>query len=50
VQFDLNTHREHTENMDSLLNFCMRGSSKAHRDAMIKEYKRKEEKKKEELR
>jgi hypothetical protein len=28
----------------------MRGSSKGHRDAMVKEYKRREEKKKEELR
>ena len=28
----------------------MRGSAKSHRDSMIKEYKRREEKKKEELR
>jgi hypothetical protein len=36
--------------MDSLLNFCLRGSAKSHRDSMVKEYKRREEKKKEELR
>lgn len=33
-----------------MLNLCLRGSSKGHRDAMVKEYKRREEKKKEELR
>jgi hypothetical protein len=45
----MNLHREHGENLDSLLNFCMRGESKVHRDAMIKEYKRREEKKKMEI-
>lgn len=35
--------------MDSLLNYCMRGSAKLHRDAMIKEYKRREENKKQEI-
>lgn len=50
IQFDLQNNREHLENIDSLLNFCMRGSAKGHRDAMVKEYKRREEKKKEELR
>jgi hypothetical protein len=33
--------------MDSLLNYCMRSSAKLHRDAIAKEYKRREEKKNE---
>jgi hypothetical protein len=47
VQFDLMTQVEHNDNLDNLLNFCMRGQSRLHRDAMIKEYKRREENKKE---
>ena len=47
--FDLGVHREHQENIDSLLNFTLRGEAKQHREALIKEYKRKEEKKKEEM-
>ncbi len=38
------------ENLDSLLNYTLRNNSKLHRDAMIKEYKRREDKKKELLR
>jgi predicted ribosome quality control (RQC) complex YloA/Tae2 family protein len=48
--FDLTNHREHNENLDSLLNYCMRNQAKSHRDSMVKEYKRREEKKKEEMR
>ena len=50
IQFDLVTQNEHIDNMDNLLNFCMRAQSRMHRDAMIKEYKRREENKKEQLR
>jgi hypothetical protein len=50
IQFDLLNNRENLENIDTMLNMCLRGSSKGHRDAMVKEYKRREEKKKEELR
>jgi hypothetical protein len=50
VQFDIKSQSEHIDNLDNLLNFCMRGQSRLHRDAMIKEYKRKEENKKEALR
>lgn len=50
IQFDLATQNEHVDNMDNLLNFCMRAQSRMHRDAMIKEYKRREENKKELLR
>lgn len=32
------------------MNFCMRGSAKSHRDSMVKEFKRREERKKEEAR
>ena len=38
------------DNLDNLLNFTMRGQSRMHRESMIKEYKRREEKKKELLR
>ena len=47
IQFDMQSLAEHTDNLDNLLNFCMRTESRTHRDAMIKEYKRKEENKKE---
>ncbi len=47
IQFDLQSIAEHTDNLDNLLNFCMRAQSRTHREAMIKEYKRKEENKKE---
>lgn len=47
ISFDIYTNREQTENLDSLLNYTMRNNSKMHRDAVIKEYKRREEKKKE---
>ena len=50
VLFDLNLHKEQLENLDSLLNYTLRNNSKLHRDAMIKEYKRREDKKKEALR
>ena len=50
IQFDIATLSEHTDNLDNLLNFCMRAQSRSHRDAMIKEYKRREENKKELLR
>ena len=50
IQFDIQTQGEHVDNLDNLLNFCMRGSARLHRDAMIKEYKRREENKKELLR
>lgn len=50
IAFDIANHREHVENIDSLVSYCMRTSAKQHRDSMVKEYKRKEEKKKEELR
>lgn len=50
VQFDLQTQSEHVDNLDNLLNFTMRGQARFHRDAMIKEYKRREENKKEQLR
>jgi hypothetical protein len=46
----LNLHKEQLENLDSLLNYTLRNNSKLHRDAMIKEYKRREDKKKEALR
>ena len=48
--FDLNLHKEQLENLDSLLNYTLRNNSKLHRDSMIKEYKRREDKKKELLR
>lgn len=44
IQFDMASHRENLDNMDSLLNYTMRTQSKAHREAMIKEHKRKQEK------
>ena len=47
IQFDIQSIAEHTDNLDSLLNFCMRAQSRTHREAMIKEYKRREENKKE---
>ena len=50
IVFDIANKREQLENLDSLLNYTMRNNSKLHRDAMIKEYKRREEKKKEHLR
>lgn len=50
IQFDIATFSEHNDNLDNLLNFCMRAQSRMHRDAMIKEYKRREENKKELLR
>lgn len=50
IQFDIATLAEHNDNLDNLLNFCMRAQSRQHRDAMIKEYKRREENKKELLR
>lgn len=50
VQFDIQTQAEHSDNLDNLLNFTMRSQSRLHRDAMIKEYKRREENKKEQLR
>jgi hypothetical protein len=50
IAFDIANFKEQLENMDNLLNFCMRGHAKSHREAMIKEYKRREEKKKEQLR
>jgi hypothetical protein len=34
--------------MDNLLNFTMRNSSKQHKEAIMKEYKRRDEKRKEE--
>jgi hypothetical protein len=50
IHFDLQNRREQIDNLDSLLNYTMRNNSKLHRDSMIKEYKRREEKKKEQLR
>ena len=50
IQFDLQTQAENVDNLDNLLNFTMRGQARFHRDAMIKEYKRREENKKEQLR
>lgn len=50
IQFDIVSFSEHNDNLDNLLNFCMRTQSRMHRDAMIKEYKRREENKKELLR
>lgn len=47
IQFDIHSVAEHTDNLDNLLNFCMRAQSRQHREAMIKEYKRREENKKE---
>lgn len=50
IAFEIQNHREHHENLDSLLNYTMRNNAKMHRDSMMKEYKRREEKKKEQLR
>lgn len=47
ITFDIANHKEQLENLDSLLNYTMRNNSKLHKDAVIKEYKRREEKKKE---
>jgi hypothetical protein len=38
------------ESLDGLLNLTMRNEAKVHREYMIKEFKRREEKKKEEVR
>jgi len=42
--------REKVENIDSMLNMTLRTRAKQHRQAMMSEFKRKEEKKKEEVR
>lgn len=50
IAFEILNGKEQVENLDSLLNYTMRANAKQHRDAMVKEYKRREEKKKEQLR
>ena len=47
---DLLSDREKVENIDSMLNMTLRTRAKQHRQAMMSEFKRKEEKKKEEVR
>jgi hypothetical protein len=42
--------KDHIENLDSLLNLVMRGQGKMHREALVKESKKRDEKKREELR
>ena len=49
VLFDLVQNREQIDSVDAILNFTMRQGARDHKDALVKEAKRKEEKKKEEL-
>jgi hypothetical protein len=50
VLFDLKNNKEHQETTDAILNQALRSQSKAHKEAMFREYKRREDKKRDELR
>ncbi len=50
IQFDLLSFKDSIDNLDMTLNQVLRGEARAHRESILKEFKRREEKKKEEIR
>ena len=48
--FDLKNNKEHAETTDAILNQALRSQAKGHKEAMVREFKRREEKKRDELR
>jgi hypothetical protein len=50
VEFDLLNNREFRDNLDSLFNWALKEQSKSHKTAVKKEYTRRDEKKREEIR
>ena len=49
IQQDLQIHQDHSNTISKIVELNMKASSKLHRDAMIKEYKRKAENKKQQI-